>query len=506
MNLRITFLIIISIGAFIIASCKDATESVIPDIGIPETISSPEGTASLIKVLIPVSLSQATDQQVSCTWSTSDGTAKAGEDYTSASNMVLVFAPGETTKNIEILVSNDSTYESDENFYVSISNIKNATLTGYRTVVTISNDDAFNPMIRLVSLTKMAEGTAIPVKARVSVSLTPASEKEVVVKWSTLEGSAKNSDDFIAVSGALLVFAPGETQKNIEVQLVNDDILEFNDSFFIVVDQVTNATYTPKETKVTITNDDSYTPELASDGYITPDSYPGMTNVWSDEFDGTALNLDWWTHELGAGGWGNNELQSYTNLEANSFVSEGKLKIVAINNYGNYTSARLVTKGKKEFTYGRIDIRAKMPYGQGIWPALWMLGGNISTIGWPKCGEIDIMEYLGHETNKVYGTLHYDDAGHQYKGGSYSLSGTQGYDDQFHVFTIIWQENTITWYVDYNQYYELSPPTVKFDAFTLPQFFIFNVAVGGNWPGPPDATTLFPQTMTVDYVRVFQPL
>ena len=504
MNIRLLFFSILAISTLTFGSCKE-DETVVPDISIPETISIPEGSATQVKAIIAVTLSEATDQQVSCTWSTLDGTAIAGEDYTDVSNAVLIFAPGETTKNLEVLLSNDSTFESDENFFVNISNIKNANLKGYRTSVTIANDDAFNPLLRLIALTKITEGTATPVTAKVGVTLTPASDKQVTVKWSTQEGSAKNGADFVSVSGATLVFAPGEIQKNIEVQIVNDAILEFNDAFFIVVDEVTNASYTAKETEVVISNDDSFLPELVSDGYITPDSYEGMELVWADEFDGNSLNLDWWTHELGAGGWGNNELQTYTNQPANSSVFDGKLKIVAVNNYNNYTSARLVTKGKKEFTYGRIDIRAKMPYGQGIWPALWMLGGNISQVSWPKCGEIDIMEYLGHEVSKVYGTVHYDNAGHVYKGGSFTLTGNQGFNDQFHVFTIIWQENSITWYVDYKQYYEATSSTIKFDSFNLPQFFIFNVAVGGNWPGAPNASTVFPQTMTVDYVRVFQP-
>jgi beta-glucanase (GH16 family) len=116
------------------------------------------------------------------------------------------------------------------------------------------------------------------------------------------------------------------------------------------------------------------------------------------------------------------------------------------------------------------------------------------------------MEYLGHDVDKVYGTAHYDDGGHQSKGGNYSLPNGQGYNDQFHVFTIIWQEGSINWYVDYHPYFEANSTTINFDAFKLSQFFIFNVAIGGNWPGAPNASTVFPQTMTVDYVRVFQPL
>lgn len=506
MNKSLFFLIVVSLLTLFTSSCKESEEQVTPDISLPATLNSQEGTAQQLKATIAVTLSQSTDQQVSFTWSTSDGTAIAGEDYTAVTGSIVAFAPGETTKNIEVVLANDSTYEPDETFFVTISEVKNAIVTVYRTMVTIANDDAFNPAVKLVSLTKVTEGTLTPATAKVSVTLTPASDKPVTVKWSTSEGSAKSGDDFIAASGATLVFAPGEVNKNIEVQLVNDSYLEFNDSFFILVDEVINATYVEKETKVEITDDDTFTPELVSDGYITPDTYPGMELVWTDEFDGNAINYDWWTHELGAGGWGNNELQTYTNSPANSSVADGKLKIVARSDYGNYTSARLVTKGKKEFTYGRIDIRAKMPFGQGIWPALWMLGGNISQVGWPKCGEIDIMEYLGQDVKKVYGTVHYDDGGHKYIGGSYTLSGSQGYNDQFHVFTIMWQENSITWYMDYKQYYEVTSSTIKFDSFDLQQFFIFNVAVGGNWPGPPNSSTIFPQTMTVDYVRVFQTL
>jgi beta-glucanase (GH16 family) len=165
----------------------------------------------------------------------------------------------------------------------------------------------------------------------------------------------------------------------------------------------------------------------------------------------------------------------------------------------------MVTKGKREFTYGRIDIRAKMPYGQGIWPALWMLGGNIGSVSWPACGEIDIMEYLGHDVAKIYGTVHYDKNGHQYTGGSSSLASGDGYDQKFHVFTIVWQQSGLTWYRDYIKYFEVSASAINYAAFTLPQFFIFNVAVGGNWPGNPNSSTVFTQTMQVDYVRVFQP-
>jgi beta-glucanase (GH16 family) len=163
--------------------------------------------------------------------------------------------------------------------------------------------------------------------------------------------------------------------------------------------------------------------------------------------------------------------------------------------------------GKKAFQYGSIDIRAKLPEGQGIWPALWMLGSNFPTIGWPSCGEIDIMEMIGGQgrENTVHGTVHWDNNG-QYAsfGDSYSLSqGTL--NDEFHVFSIVWNSQSIRWYINDIQYNQVDITPAALSEFHQQFFFIFNIAVGGNWPGSPDGTTSFPQQMYVDYVRVFQP-
>jgi beta-glucanase (GH16 family) len=229
--------------------------------------------------------------------------------------------------------------------------------------------------------------------------------------------------------------------------------------------------------------------------------------VWSDEFNGKSINDNFWTFEQGNGGWGNHELEYYTGRTQNAFVSNGNLIIEARQErFGesNYTSARMITKDKKYFTYGRIDIRAKIPKGQGIWPALWMLGQNINQVGWPTCGEIDMMELVGNVPNKIYGTLHWGTsaAAHQSYGKNFVLSSGV-YDDQFHVFSMVWDSNQIMIYVDDTSYF-----TMNITGVTLPFgnnfFFIFNVAVGGDWPGSPDGTTQFPQRMVVDYVRVFQ--
>mgnify|MGYP001197723561 FL=1 len=241
-------------------------------------------------------------------------------------------------------------------------------------------------------------------------------------------------------------------------------------------------------------------------GYSTPLNYPNYTLTWNDEFNGSSLSSDW-TQEIGNGnwGWGNNELQYYR--AQNTSLENGYLIITAKQeNFGgkNYTSSRIKTQGNIFHTYGRIDIRAKLPFGQGLWPALWMLGENFSSTGWPSCGEIDIMEMIGGNgwnDRTVHGTVHWEDNGHAQYGGHNSLTSGR-FADEFHVFSIIWTPSSIKWLRDDIQYHVIDINNLS--AFHNDFFFIFNVAVGGNWPGSPDASTIFPQTMIVDYVRVFQ--
>ncbi|MBL0744615.1 family 16 glycosylhydrolase [Chryseolinea sp. Jin1] len=248
---------------------------------------------------------------------------------------------------------------------------------------------------------------------------------------------------------------------------------------------------------------------IPSKGYTTPDTYAGMTLVWHDEFEGTALNTNDWTFELGTGsnGWGNSELQYYR--QENTSVKDGYLVITAKKEdfqSSKYTSSRIITQNKKSFQYGRVDIRAALPNGKGIWPALWMLGSNVSTVSWPKCGEIDIMEMVGggNGDKTVYGTAHWDNAGaHASYGNSKQLSSGI-FSDEFHVFSIVWTAQKITWYVDDVQFNVIDTTPAGLAAFQKEFFVIFNVAVGGEWPGNPDSNTLFPQRMIVDYVRIFQ--
>lgn len=242
--------------------------------------------------------------------------------------------------------------------------------------------------------------------------------------------------------------------------------------------------------------------------------------VWSDEFDGPATSSPdptKWSFDIGGGGWGNNELEYYTSRLQNAFVDgKGNLVIEAFresytgpdNVTRTYTSARLITKGKFTQKFGRFEARIKLPFGQGIWPAFWMLGSNIVTAGWPNCGEIDIMEAIGREPSTNHGSLH----GPGYSGSSsltgiYALPGGQRFSDAFHIFAIEWEPIALRFYVDGNLYQTRTPADVPAGGkwvFDHPYFILFNVAVGGDWPGNPDVTTTWPQSMLVDYVRAYK--
>jgi beta-glucanase (GH16 family) len=247
-------------------------------------------------------------------------------------------------------------------------------------------------------------------------------------------------------------------------------------------------------------------------GYTTPLSYDDYSLVWNDEFSSNSLNQSDWNYELGTGssGWGNNELQYYQ--KENTTVNGGYLTIEAKQQAAgssSYTSSRLTTQGKKSFKYGRIDIRAAMPKGQGLWPALWMLGNSHSSVGWPDCGEIDIMEMVGGTASgksdkTTHGTLHWDNFGEYASFGGKTSTSKTDLQEEFHVYSIIWDDQSIKWLLDDRQFHEIAITESHMTEFHEEFFFIFNVAVGGRWPGSPDASTTFPQKMHVDYVRVFQ--
>lgn len=345
---------------------------------------------------------------------------------------------------------------------------------------------------------------------RFKVYLQPALSTKVTVNYHTVEGSAKSGTDFMPQQGTL-VFDPTVQEATIEVPIVSDTITEGDEDFTVVLDTPTgSATIDTGTATGTIRNDDTDLPPN-NDGYMTPESYSGYQIAWQDEFSGTALDASSWNMEQGGGGWGNAELQNYTNRPENVSVANGNLVITALKeSYGGnaYTSARITTQNKRDFTFGRIDIRAKLPKGQGVWPALWMLGSEIKTIPWPASGEVDIMELLGHEPAKTYSTVHWGNQGatvSQHIGNSLVLTGGDDFNQKYHVFSLDWQSNKMDFYVDNVLFYTVTNQSVTGTyPFNKPFFFLFNVAVGGNWPGSPNASTTFPQQMLVDYIRVFQ--
>lgn len=260
----------------------------------------------------------------------------------------------------------------------------------------------------------------------------------------------------------------------------------------------------------------------ASVSPTTRDTSAAWTLTWSDEFDGPAgasFARTKWVADTGGQGWGNQEREFYTTRGENiALDGNGHLVITAEAEpststyscwYGHcrYTSARIRTEGLFAQAYGRFDARIRIPRGQGMWPAFWMLGDNIGSVGWPSSGEIDVMENIGREPAVVHGTMH----GPGYSGAS-GIGGpdtlpTGAFADDFHVYSVEWSPGEIRWFVDDTPYFRTTPASLPSGAawvYDHPFFLILNMAVGGGWPGDPDATTTFPQQMVVDYVRVYR--
>ena len=236
--------------------------------------------------------------------------------------------------------------------------------------------------------------------------------------------------------------------------------------------------------------------------FCVPDGYH---LVWSDEFNGDSIDTSKWGYDIGGGGWGNNELEYYTDRRENSYVADGSLHIRALKeDFGGraYTSARMLSKGKFDFTYGYVEARLKLPRGSGIWPAFWMLGQNIDQVSWPACGELDIIEAINDE-GRIYSTCHW-----QAGGGHAEYGQPSGNFDiqEFHTYYLQWDSDYIRTGVDGKQHYEflIRDNAGETYAFHKPLFFIMNVAVGGNWPGFNINDNQFPTEMVVDYIRVYQ--
>jgi beta-glucanase (GH16 family) len=245
---------------------------------------------------------------------------------------------------------------------------------------------------------------------------------------------------------------------------------------------------------------------------------PGWSLAWSDEFDGAAgspVDPVSWRPEVGGDGWGNQELQYYTNSSDNAALDGAGNLVITVRRtdlqlrdrrFGGcpYSSARLVTKDRVSFAYGLVQARIRLPKGRGIWPAFWMLGHNIDQVGWPHCGEIDVMENFGKDPTVVHGTVH----GPGYAGGAgitASYRGDASLADDFHLYAVRWEPERIRWYLDDQLYATVTPDDLQGNPWVFDHdfFLLLNVAVGGTFSVSPDPSATFPQIMLVDYVRVF---
>ncbi len=241
---------------------------------------------------------------------------------------------------------------------------------------------------------------------------------------------------------------------------------------------------------------------------VTPDPEPdSLVLIWSDEFDGNSLDTDSWNVRTGDGcpnlcGWGNNEKQIYT--DTSHRIANGMLTITITKEGQSYRSTRINTQGKREYRYGRIETRAKLPIGEGIWPAFWMLGGNIDRVGWPACGEIDILEYVGKLPGQVFTSLHHP-ANHA--GNAISkITPAPDIEEGFHTYAVEWDAERISFYLDGERVFVYAPDSKGPDnwPYNQPFYIILNVAVGGNFGGPAIDDSIFPQAYVIDYVRVYE--
>ena len=469
------------------------------EISLAETsFRAKEGGLATIKL----KLSRPTEETITVQYTTIEGQAKPDIDFILPGDTVT-FEPGEISQSFKISAVDDSIAEGNEQTLIMLSNPTGAILNPQaRAILTIRDNEAADPALIFdfdqappFFTTEGITLTTVAVSANSNLALPDQVDSENVLAVSY--NSTENPTGFSRI------FPEGEDWSS-------DNGLSFwfygnNSGDTITLELRNNPGITTAET--------------------APDDWE---LIWSDEFDdpaGTPPDLGIWRPEIGDGmlngilGWGNGEFEYYTGDPENAATDgEGNLVITAkeidmdestlLCWYGpcQYTSARLITWGSAEFTYGRVEARLKLPYGQGIWPAFWMLSANLDEVDWPQSGEIDIMENIGREPATIHGTIH----GPGYSGGEGIGAGIDlpegNYADDFHVFAIEWQSDQIRWLMDDNEFLTLTPDDIPAGTewvYNHPFFIILNLAIGGNWPGSPDETTTFPQTMLVDYVRVF---
>ena len=451
---------------------------------------------------ITLKLNKPADETVTVHFMAVEGDAKPDKDFTLPGDTV-VFEPGEMKQSFKITTVDDTLVEGNEQTLIVLYDPTGAILNPKSRAIFTIRDSETSDVDLLYDFNQpppfwAADGTELSIleiSAESDMALPDQTEDENILEVKSnpdqaLTGFSRQfseSQDWSDKEALSFWFYGSNSGKTTSVELLNN--------------QATTTADLPVE---------------------------DWELVWSDEFNDPAGRLPdrgIWKPEIGDGllngnpGWGNGEFEYYTDQPENASTDgQGNLVITAlevdpqVSNlmcwYGSckYTSARLITWGSMEFAFGRVEARLKLPYGQGLWPAFWMLGADLSEVGWPQSGEIDIMENIGSEPSTIHGTIH----GPGYSGGSgigesYDLSDAN-FSDGFHIFAIQWTPDEISWYVDGENFLTLTPESIPPGAqwvYNHPFFIILNLAVGGNWPGAPDETTTFPQTLMVDYVRVF---
>jgi len=451
-----------------------------------------EGTPATVRL----TLNDAAALPVTVTWAITDVTAHVGVDYAGPLSGQAVFAPGALVVTLTVDTYANSPVAPNRSAAMSLSAPVNAAL-GYRATAPLTIRDTSLPDPAMIDDFEAGIPPALSRNANMQVA---------PLQVLTGTANARPGQDAVnTVLSATYDIPNGQSGILTRAFATSRDWSAYNTLSFWF-----KGNGGGRPIKVNLLDN------------AQPDPGPGAWSLaWSDEFNGPAgspPDPNNWGYDLGGGGWGNAEYEYYTNSRDNSALDgSGNLTITARpsssselqcwNGQCQYTSARLLSKNKQEFAYGRIEARLKLPFGQGIWPAFWMLGGNIDTVNWPNSGEIDIMEHVGKEPNNVYGTIH----GPGYSGANgigKVFTQTTPFSETFHTYAVEWQPNVIRWYVDGTLYQTRTPADLPPDAqwvFDHPFFIIMNLAVGGYWPGYPDGSTQFPQQMIVDYVRVYQP-
>jgi len=464
--------------------------------------AAPEGTTANVRVV----LNQTAVTTATVQYTITEGTAKLGHDYSAPVAGTLTFAPGDDVQSIAITLLKDRKIEGNEQFSMALSNPTGAEL-GWKTTAPFVIRDVPEP------------GMIDDFERGVPAELMPTGGVTVTtVEIPVASPLALPGQDPINTVLSVTYQLPAQSPQALQ-QSGGGFIRSFNTSRDWTTYDAFDFWFYGMNTGTTMTVQilDNKAPDPGPEGWVL---------VWNDEFEGEAgaeSDQTKWGYDIGGWGWGNAEWQYYTNERENSALNgDGQLVITATESTDDalectytpaggtgtcaYTSARLLTQGKFDFVYGRAEARLKLPYGQGIWPAFWSLGNNFGEVGWPASGEIDIMENIGREPDIVHGTVHGPGySGANGIGGGYTY--TEALSNDYHVYAIEWEPDEIRWYFDDTQYFTLTHDMLPAGApwvFDHPFFLIMNVAVGGYWPGYPDETTEFPQTMHVDYVRIYQ--